>query len=80
MKHLELKLYHKDKYDNLRTLVGNVEDHLDLLSHQMLCKKELSKAGVETSKQPVFGVIQGNIIDDKLKMLYCVKHHTEGNS
>lgn len=70
MKRVELKLYHKDKYDTLRTLVGNCEDHLDLLSHQMLCKKELRKAGVETSKQPVFGIIQGNIVDDKLKKRY----------
>lgn len=70
MKRAELKLYHKDKYDTLRTLVGNCEDHLDLLSHQMLCKKELRKAGVETSKSPVFGIIQGNIIDEVLKKRY----------
>lgn len=79
MKRVELKLYHKDKHNNLRTLVGNCQDHLDLLSHQMLCKKELRKAGVETSKSPVFGVIQGNIVDDKLKKRYKVKHHTEVN-
>lgn len=70
MNRMELKLYHKDKYDTLRALVGNVEDHLDLLSHPMLCKKELRKAGVETSKKPVFGIIQGNIVDDKLKKRY----------
>lgn len=71
MNRMELKLYHKDKYNTLRTLVGNVEDHLDLLSHQMLCKRELRKVGIETHKTNiVLGVIQGNIIDDKLKKRY----------
>ena len=79
MQRVQLKQYHKDKYDTLRTLVGNVEDHLDLLSHQMLCKRELGNVGIETSKQPVLGVIQGNIVDDKLKKRYKVKHHTEVN-
>lgn len=79
MKRVELKLYHKDKYNTLRCLVGNCGDHLDLLSHQMLCKKELGKAGVETSKQPVFGIVQGNIVDDKLKKRYKVRHYTEVN-
>ena len=62
MERVELKLYHKDKEDNLRCLVGNCEDHLDLLSHQYLCKKELKSAGIECHKtSPVFGVIQGNV-------------------
>ena len=60
MNRVELKLYHKDKWGSLRTLVGNVEDHLDLLSHPMLCKRELSNVGIEVSRSPVFGVIQGN--------------------
>ena len=77
MKRIELKLYHKDKWGSLRTLVGNVEDHLDLLSHPMLCKRELKSVGVEVSGSPVFGVIQGNIVDDELKKRYNIKHHTE---
>lgn len=80
MRRVELKLYHKDEYDTLRCLVGNVEDHLDLLSHQMLCKRELRKVGIETHKTNiVLGVVQGNIVDDKLKKLYNVKHYTELN-
>jgi len=64
MHRVELKLYHKDKWGSLRCLVGNCEDHLDLLSHPMLCKKELSKVGIECHKtSPVFGVIQGNVVD-----------------
>lgn len=70
MRRVELKLYHKDKHNSLRTLVGNCEDHLDLLSHQMLCKKELRNVGIETSKSPVFGVVQGNIVDEVLKKRY----------
>lgn len=77
MRRIELKLYHKDKHGSLRCLVGNVEDHLDLLSHQYLCKKELSNVGVKVSGNPVFGVIQGNIVDDELKKRYNIKHHTE---
>lgn len=80
MKRVELKLYHRDKQDNLRCLVGNVEDHLDLLSHPMLCKKELRKVGIECHKtNVVFGVIQGNIVDDVLKKRYNIKHTTEIN-
>ena len=79
MNRMELKLYHKDKYDTLRALVGNCEDHLDLLSHQMLCKRELGNVGIETSKSPVLGIIQGNIVDDKLKKRYNVKHYKEIN-
>ena len=71
MNRIELKLYHKDKWGSLRCLVGNVEDHLDILSHQYLCKKELKSAGIECHKtNPVFGVIQGNVVDDKLKKRY----------
>ena len=77
MRRVELKLYHKDKEDNLRCLVGNVEDHLDLLSHTMLCKRELKSAGIEVSVNPVFGVIQGNIVDNVLKERY--KHWSELN-
>jgi hypothetical protein len=79
MRRVELKLYHKDKEDNLRCLVGNVEDHLDLLSHQYLCKKELKSSGIEVSRSPVFGVIQGNVSDDVIKKRYNIKHHTELN-
>lgn len=80
MRRVELKLYHRDKYETLRTLVGNVEDHLDLLSHPMLCKKELRKVGIECHKtNVVFGVIQGNIDDDVLKKRYNIKHATEIN-
>lgn len=78
MKRIELKLYHKDKWGSLRTLVGNVEDHLDLLSHPMLCKRELKSVGIECHKtNVVFGVIQGNVSDDVIKKLYNIKHHTE---
>ena len=78
MNRVELKLYHKDKWGSLRTLVGNVEDHLDLLSHPMLCKRELKIAGIECHKtNAVFGVIQGNIVDDVLKKRY--KHWSELN-
>lgn len=80
MKRVELKLYHKDREDNLRCLVGNVEDHLDLLSHQYLCKKELSNVGIKVGGSPVFGVIQGNVVDDVLKKRYNIKHHTELNN
>lgn len=80
MKRIELKLYHKDKWGSLRCLVGNVEDHLDLISHQMLCKKELRKVGIETHKTNiVLGVVQGNIVDEVLKKRYNVKHYTEMN-
>lgn len=72
MNRVELKLYHKDKQDNLRCLVGNCEDHLDLLSHHMLCKRELKNVGIEVSDSPVFGVIQGNIGDDVLKKRYNI--------
>lgn len=78
MKRVELRLYHKDKEDNLRCLVGNCADHLDLLSHQYLCKKELSNVGIECHKtNAVFGVIQGNVTDDVLKKRY--KHWSELN-
>ena len=79
MRRVELKLYHKDKEDNLRCLVGNCEDHLDLLSHTMLCKRELSNVGVKVSGNPVFGVVQGNLVDDVLKKRYNIKHTTEIN-
>ena len=80
MHRVELKLYHRDKYNTLRTLVGNVEDHLDLLSHTMLCKKELRKVGIECHKtNVVFGVVQGNIDDGELKKRYNIRHHTEMN-
>jgi len=80
MRRVELKLYHRDKENNLRCLVGNCADHLDLLSHQYLCKRELSNVGIECNKtNPVFGVVQGNIVDDKLKKRYNIKHHTEMN-
>ena len=72
MNRVELKLYHKDKHGSLRCLVGNVEDHLDLLSHQYLCKKELKSAGIEVSVDPVFGVIQGNVVDGELKKRYNI--------
>ena len=72
MNRVELKLYHKDKHGSLRCLAGNCADHLDLLSHQYLCKKELKGAGIEVSKSPVFGVIQGNIVDDGLKKRYNI--------
>ena len=78
MNRIELKLYHKDKQGNLRCLVGNVEDHLDLLSHHMLCKRELKNAGIECHKtNPVFGVVQGNIDDRELVKRY--KHWSELN-
>jgi len=72
MNRVELKLYHKDKYGSLRCLVGNIEDHLDLLSHQYLCKRELKNVGIEVSDSPVFGVIQGNIGDGVLKKRYNI--------
>ena len=67
MKRVELKLYHKDKHGSLRCLVGNCEDHLDLLSNPRLCKMELKNAGIEVSGSPVFGIIQGNIVDEALE-------------
>ena len=79
MKRAELKLYHKDKHGSLRCLVGNCEDHLDLLSDPRLCKRELKDAGIEVSGSPVFGIIQGNIVDGELEKRYNVKHHTEMN-
>lgn len=72
MHRVELKLYHRDKHETLRTLIGNVEDHLDLLSHPMLCKRELKSAGIEVSVNPVFGVIQGNVVDGELKKRYNI--------
>jgi hypothetical protein len=73
-----MKLYHKDKHGSLRCLVGNVEDHLDLLSHPMLCKRELSNVGIECHKtSPVFGVIQGNIVDGELKKRYNIGGNNE---
>ena len=67
MKRVELKLYHKDKHGSLRCLVGNFEDHLDLLSNPRLCKRDLKDAGIEVSGSPVFGIIQGNIVDEALE-------------
>ena len=76
MRRVELKLYHRDECGSLRCLVGNCEDHLDLLSHQYFCKKELKSAGIECHKtNAVFGVIQGNVVDDVLKKRY--KHWSE---
>ena len=79
MNRVELKLYHKDKHGSLRCLVGNCGEHLDLLSNPRLCKRELKNTGIEVSGSPVFGIIQGNIVDGELKKRYNIKRHTEIN-